>query len=329
MREKVLLTGATGFLGFNIAKVLSEQNFRLTVSVRSQKNINFLEKLNCEILEGNLEDEDFVDQLVAGKDFVIHCASYTEQFDSKFENYQKANFLTTTRLVESSKKAKIKRFVLVSTANCFTCGTMEVPGSEDSGFMEFLKNSHYALSKFQAQDLILREFRENKFPAIVVAPTFLVGEYDRKPSSGKLMLYVLKNRILFYPSKGGKSFVDVSIAAKATVSALFKGNLGQTYLLAGENQSYKSYFKEVLSNSELESKKYFIPIPYVLIRVLMKILKIYPTKSSRLWISNLQLLFSENYFTNKKAMNELGMESTDLKKSIVNSLSWFRSQNYI
>ncbi len=329
MREKVLLTGATGFLGFNIAKVLSEQDFRLTVSVRSQNNIGFLEELNCEILEGNLEDANFVDQLVVEKDFVIHCASYTEQFDSKFENYQKANVLTTKRLVEASKKAKIKRFVLVSTANCFTCGTMAVPGCENSGFMEFLKNSHYALSKFQAQDFVLKEFRENKFPALVVAPTFLIGEYDRKPSSGKLMLYVLRNRILFYPSKGGKSFVDVSTAAKATVSALFKGNLGGTYLLAGENRSYKSYFKEVLSNSELKSKKYFIPIPDVLIRVLTKILKIYPTKKSGLWVSNLQLLFSENYFTNEKAMNELGMRPTNLNESITKSLNWFRSQNYI
>lgn len=329
MKEKVLLTGATGFLGFNIAKELLEQNFRVTVSVRSKKNIDFLEELNCEILEGSLADEEFVDQLVSGKDFVIHCASYTEQFDPKFENYQKANVLTTKRLIESSKKTKIKRFVLVSTANCFTCGTIETPGSENSGFMEFLKNSHYALSKFQAQDLVLKEFRENNFPGLVVAPTFLIGEYDRKPSSGKLMLYVLKNRILFYPSRGGKSFVDVQAAAKATISSLHKGNIGEAYLLAGENKTYKSYFQKVLFHSELKPKKYFIPIPYVLIKIVTNFLKIYPTTKSRLWVSNFQLLFAENYFTNQKAIKGLDMESTDLNESIIKSFHWFRSQNYI
>ncbi|MFV0304999.1 MAG: NAD-dependent epimerase/dehydratase family protein [Moheibacter sp.] len=329
MKERVLLTGATGFLGYNIARALIERSYEVVASVRSDKNSAYLTEMGCKIKLGNLENEKFVDEIVKNTDYIIHCASFTGQFQTDFEIYRKANVVTTQKLVQAAKRYQIKRFILVSTANCFTNGTLANPGIESSEFMPFLKDSNYAYSKYLAQKLVLDEFRKSNFPVVVVAPTFLIGEFDRKPSSGKLMLYLSKNRIIVYPSKAGKNFVDVFVAAKATVNALVMGELGEVYLLAGENKTYISYFREIVSLVKMKHKKYFIPIPFVLIKVFMEMLRLIPAKRSRLLRANLKLLFSENYFSNQKAVDELDMEPTHLRQTIIKTINWFRENNYL
>ncbi|SMC80347.1 NAD-dependent epimerase/dehydratase family protein [Moheibacter sediminis] len=329
MKKKVLLTGATGFLGYNIARVLAEKGYEITVSVRSKNNILFLEELGCIVKYGSLNDEEFIDSIVQDQDYVIHCASLTEQSNPDFEVYRAANILSTELLVKASKKFEIKRFILVSTANCFTNGTIEAPGNENSGFMDFLKNSNYAYSKYLAQQLVLKETKSNDFPGIIVAPTFMIGGYDRKPSSGKLLLYVHKNRFVFYPSKGGKSFVDVNAAAEAVVSSLLIGKTGECYLLAGINKTYREYFTEINKNSNSKRKKIFVPIPFFIAKGLIGILNLFPSGKNKMLSANLKLFFTENYFTNQKAMQELGMTETDLGKSISSSIEWFRESNYL
>lgn len=328
-KESVLLTGATGFLGYNIARILTQRGFEVTASVRSENDVAFLEELGCFIKCGSLNDLDFIEQIVEKQDYVIHCASMTEQSNPDFEVYNKANVLSTELLVQASKKVKIKRFILVSTANCFTSGTLDTPGNESSGFMDFLKESNYAYSKYQAHEFVLNEARESGFPAVVVAPTFLMGPYDRKPSSGKLLLYVHKNRFVFYPSKGGKNFVDVVSAAEATISALTKGKSGESYLLAGRNMSYKEYFVEVQKASDLRKTKYFISVPGVVIQGIIRVLKLVPTKNNKMLATNLKLFFAENYFANCKAIQELDMPATNLEKSISDSIEWFKKAKYI
>lgn len=328
-KERVLLTGATGFLGYNIARILSQRGFEITVSVRSRNDVTFLEELGCFIKCGSLNDLVFIEQVVERQDYVIHCASMTEQSNPDFEAYNKANVLSTELLVQASKKFRIKRFILVSTANCFTSGTFEAPGNESSGFMDFLKDSNYAYSKFRAHEFVLNETKESGFPAVVVAPTFMIGPHDRKPSSGKLLLYVLKNRFVFYPSKGGKNFVNVVSVAEATISALTKGKLGESYLLAGINTSYKEYFTEIQKASGLRQTKYFIAVPGVFIQSVIRFLKIMPTKNNKMLVANLKLFFAENYFANDKATQGLDIPATNLEKSISDSIEWFKQAKYI
>lgn len=329
MKEKVLLTGATGFLGYNIARILAGKNYEITASVRSKNDVSFLEELGCIVKCGSLNDEEFIESIVQDMDYVIHCASLTEQSNPNFEVYRAANVLSTELLVKYSKKFEVKRFILVSTANCFTNGTHEIPGNENSGFMDFLKDSNYVHSKYLAQQLVLEETKNNDFPGIIVAPTFMIGAYDRKPSSGKLLIYAHKNRFVFYPSRGGKSFVDVNAAAEAVVNVITKGKIGECYLLAGTNKSYREYFAEIHKHSKSNSKKTFIPIPFFLVKSLVGTLNLFPTKKNKMLAANLKLFFTENYFTNQKAMQELGMPETDLQKSIYDSLEWFRESNYL
>ncbi|MEM6378687.1 MAG: NAD-dependent epimerase/dehydratase family protein, partial [Bacteroidota bacterium] len=223
----------------------------------------------------------------------------------------------------------VKRFIFVSTANCQTNGTLANPGDESGGFMPWLKGSGYAYSKFLAQQLVLDAVKEKDLPGLIVQPTFLVGPYDARPSSGALLLHGLNKRIVFHPH-GGKNFIDVTSAACAIVNALTKGEIGETYLLAGENLTYANFYKKVHVANHQNSL--LVPIPSVLLSLagffLSNLSKVFHFKTA-LTPTNARLLTLGNYFTGKKAESHLGMPSTDVDHAIQKALEWFEEQDYI
>lgn len=325
--KRVLVTGANGLLGANVVRQLSSEGYMVRAMVRKGYDPVSLKGAECEIFEGEITDIIDVLEAVSKCDYVVHSAAQTSQFPSNLEAYTKTNIDATKILIEVCKFFRIKKFVFVSTANCFTNGSLEKPGTESSGFMPWLKGSGYAYSKYLAQEEVLHEVKENSFPAVVVNPTFMIGPYDSKPSSGKLLLYAFKNKLLFYPP-GGKSFVDVNYAAKAIGNAISEGTIGECYLLAGENLTYKGFFREV---GKLSGKrKILIPIPKQLLFGIGKLtdtLQRYFSIALPLNSVNAQLLGLDNYFSNYKAQTELGLKKTEINKSIELALNWFNHNN--
>jgi dihydroflavonol-4-reductase len=327
--KRVLVTGATGLLGSNIVSYLNKLNLQVRVLIRKESNMKSLEGLKFEVVKGEISNIFDVEKVMEGCDFVIHSAAKTANDSAPVDMYYDVNVKATKNLIEVSKRNNVKRFVFISTANCFSNGSITNPGNEKSVFMPWLKKSGYAFSKYIAQQEVLKEVKENGFPAIVVSPTFMIGARDVKPSSGKLLLHGFNNKIVFYPP-GGKSFVDVEIAAETTCNALFKGKIGEIYLLAGKNMTYKDFFRLVSSVSG--NKKLLIPIPKVLLLGVGKVtdmMNMLFKTYKPLDTINAKLLTLDNYFSNKKAAAELEMKNTELTTSIAKAMGWFEKNDYL
>lgn len=325
-KQKVLVTGANGLLGSNTIETLLLNGYNVVAFVRKNADLEALSELNCEIFEGNLSNIKDLNKALGGCDYVIHAAARTAQFPSNLKAYEHINIECTKILIECCKTNNIKRFIFASTANCFTHGTIENPGNETSNFMPWLKKSGYAYSKYLAQQLVLREVEKNNFPAIIIAPTFMLGPRDTKPSSGQLVLHGLKNWIVFYPP-GGKSFVDISYAAQAITNALQNGRIGQCYLVAGENTSYKLFFQKLRNLSH--KKQLLIGIPRWLISavgILFSCTESIFSISLPFNQTTQKLLCLPNYFSNLKAKTELGLKNTDIEKTLKTSIDWFNSR---
>jgi len=327
--KKVLVTGANGLLGANIVRQLDAAGYIPKAMVRKGSNTLSLNGAEYELFEGEITNEKDVYEAVSGCDYVIHSAAQTAQTPSNVEAFRKTNIDATRLIMEACKHFKIERFVFVSTANCFTNGTIENPGDETSGFMLWLKGSGYAYSKYLAQQEVLENAKEYAFPAIVVSPTFMIGPYDAKPSSGKLLLHGYNKKFVFYPP-GSKSIVDVKFAARAICNALTKGRIGETYLLAGTNITYKDFFKVVEKQSG--KRKILIKIPKKVLLTLGYVVgfvgKVFGL-SLPLNTVNARLLSLDNYFSIKKAVSELGLEETDVADSIASAVDWFSQNGYI
>ena len=324
-QKRVLVTGANGLLGSNVVHQLAARQYHPVAMVRKGRNRSALLGLDCEILEADIADPVAIDKAVSGCEFIIHCAARTVSIPDRLEAYREINVEATDRLLKATKEHGIKRFIYVSTANCFTNGTLELPGTEEGGFMPWLKGSGYAYSKYLAQQRVLFEAQNNGLPALVVAPTFLIGPRDGKVSSGRLLLYGWNNRIIFYPP-GGKSFVDAETAAEATVQALTNGKPGESYLLSGENVTYREFFRTV--RRVQGKRKLHIPIPRWVISSMASIVELL---NRLLGVSllfnrvNQRLLCLDNYFDNSKARAELRMKETDIENSIHKAMDWFRA----
>jgi dihydroflavonol-4-reductase len=217
----------------------------------------------------------------------------------------------------------------VSTANVFGPGSKENPGSESAPFTLGHYKSGYINSKYMAQEYVLKNVNEYNLNAVVVNPTFIIGPYDSKPSSGKMILHGLKHGIQWYPS-GGKNFVNVHDVAQGIIRALEIGRNGQCYLLAGENLTYREFFSQL--NQVSGRKPIQIKVPKVLIRFAGEIADVWsnlirqPLAFNK---SNAQLLCLDNYYTDKKAAQEFGLQTTPVKSGIEEALTWFRKENYI
>jgi len=325
---KILITGGNGLLGSNIVHQLNKANYEVVLLLRKNSNRMALKGLKFKVIEGDLSKKEDIELAIRGCDFVIHSAANTAQ-NGKLQDFEKINIQATENLVNLSKQYNVKRFVFISTANCFTNGSIDKPGNEESGFMPWLEKSFYAQTKYKAQEIVLKEAKINQFPVVVLAPTFLIGERDAKISSGKLIMHALKKKWVFYPP-GGKSFIDAEYAANAIVNALNNGKIGESYLLAGENISYKKFF-QIIKN---KYKNDIIPIkiPEVILKIIGRVGSLIENVfniSLPVNNTNMRLLSLNNYFSGEKAQQELELKPTNIENALNKAINWFKINKYV
>jgi dihydroflavonol-4-reductase len=327
-KSKVLVTGANGLLGSHIVRELLKRGYIVKVLVRKGSNLRALEGLDIEFFYGQMTEKHAVFSATEGCEFLIHCAAKTSPKPSDLEAFKTANIKSTEHCIEAAKKYRLIRFVFVSTANTLGNGTKENPGNEEKPFMGWLKKSGYAYSKLIAQEMVLDETKNSNLDAVVVNPTFIIGENDVKPGSGQIFWHVLNKPAAFYPP-GGKNFVDAEAAAIGVVNAMEKGKLGECYLLAGENLTYKEFYK--MTAEIAEQKPIFVPIPQFFLMTLgylgdfsEKVLNI-PVRLSKV---NARMLCENNFYTPAKAIKELDFPLISTRQSAKKAIDWFRENYY-
>jgi nucleoside-diphosphate-sugar epimerase len=216
----------------------------------------------------------------------------------------------------------------VSTANTIGYGSIEKPGHEGLPARFPFTKSGYALSKTEAQELVLSYAHSGRINTIAVNPTFMIGPYDAKPSSGRIITMTVNRKLVPVPP-GGKNFVDVRDVAAGICNALEKGKSGNAYLMAGENLSYDEFY----SRLEKVCGRSFIRLPLApfIMEMLGTIGSLLSGVGLKISLSrtNAKILCVGNYYTGEKAAVELGMPHTPMEKSIADALDWFAQNGMV
>jgi len=326
--KKVLITGGNGFLGSNTARELFRRGYEVKLMMRSSAATDVIDDIPCEIYYGDISHPADVMKAVEGCDYVVHTASVTEQWGISAEQYQQVNYRGTVNVVEACLRHGVKKLIHISTANTIGPGDQYKPATELSSFTLTHINSGYISSKYIAQQYVLEQAERRGLPAVILNPTFMIGAYDSKPSSGKLILHGMNKKLVFYPP-GGKNFVSVQNVTAGIASALEYGKVGECYLLAGENLSYKDFF--ALLNKVSGQKPVLIRIPGWLLKIfgiMGTLLGMVSNSANKLNYSSAYMLCLHNYYSGKKSERELGMVYMSAEKAIGNALKWFRENNY-
>lgn len=325
---KVLVTGANGLLASNLVRELLDSGYEVRGMVRENSNLLSLKKVDIELVKGVITSQTDVRKAFAGCEVVIHSAANTSQWPTHYEAYKKTNVDATRLLVDEAVRRNIEKFIFVSSANAFDPGTKANPGTENSSFSTQGK-SGYMLSKYLAQKVVLDEFQRSGLPAIVVNPTFMLGKYDAKPSSGQIILMAHQKKLMIYPP-GGKNFVHVADVVRAIVNSIRMGKTGESYLLANENLTYHEFFEKLKLIHGLPQT--LVKLPHEAIQFTGRLGSLYEhlfDKPAMLNAVNARLLCTDNYYSSAKAVRELQMPQTPVSQAIEDALEWFKQYGYL
>lgn len=326
---KVLVTGADGFLGNNIVRELLDRKIEVRAFVQNKSPIKTLDNLPIDKLYGDILNEIEVEEAAIGCDYIIHAAANTSIWPQRSEVIWKVNHQGTLNVIHAALKRNVKRLVSIGTANSFGNGTLDNPGDENSPFSAGIYGLDYIDSKLEAQKAIIKSVDEEGLDAVILNPTFMLGPFDTKPSSGALLLALYNKEVPGYTA-GGKNFVYIKDVAVAACNALTRGKKGECYIMANENLSYKSFNKLVAESLKIKPPKWFIPTPFILLFGLLsqtwaKLTNTTPKVS--LAVARLSLI--TNYYTSAKAIRELDMPQTPIKQAVEEAFDWFKQNGYL
>lgn len=234
---RVLVTGAGGFLGANLVWALRKEGFAVRALLRRPpRGPRWAGLDEVEFAIGDIRNAVQVSQALDGVRGVVHAAALTRLLPRPRRDAFRINVEATRALCETALRAGVRRFVFTSSASTIAPGTADRPADEDSADnRDFIRSPYYA-SKRLAERLV-RDFHARGLETIALCPAFVLGPCDARPTTNELLLYAARRRWPIFPP-GGMNVIDVREAALAHVRALWLGQSGQRYLLAGPYRSY-------------------------------------------------------------------------------------------
>lgn len=326
---KTFITGATGLLGANLVRELIERGHHVRALVRKGSDLRSIKCLDIELYNGDLSDEQNLYKGCRGFDNVIHAAGRTPGFNCGHMDFMSTNYQGTKKMARAAVRAEVNRIIYVSSSCVFGGGSIDCAGTELSEFTGFRYNSAYINSKYLTQQWILSEVERMGIPVVIVNPTIMLGPYDSHPSSGRIILNLIRQRLQFCP-EGGKNFIDVRDAAFATCNALTKGIVGECYLLASQNLTFSELFEKINKMSGKDVPK--VPVPGFILNsfgLTMDLIRLFVKSPIDLSYSDTSQMTCESYFSGAKAVRDLDLPQRPVDEAIHDAIRWFNIHKYI
>jgi dihydroflavonol-4-reductase len=327
---KAFVTGATGFLGSHVARVLGEQGADLRLLVRSTSNLRNLEGIKAETATGDLRDSSSLEKGMSGCDTVFHVAADYRLWVRDPAEMYRSNVDGTKAILDAARKNGVRRVVYTSSVATVGFTGNGHPADEDSPVSLADMIGPYKRSKFMAEQLAM-EAGGSGMHVVVVNPTTPVGEQDVKPTpTGRIVVDFLKRRFPAYVETG-LNLVDVRECAVGHVVALEKGRPGERYILGGENLTLKQILDKLGEISGLPSPK--VKLPYVFAfatgivdeAITGRLLH----REPRATVDSVRMGKKKMFASCAKAERELGWKIVPVEGALRRAVQWFQANGYV
>ncbi|MCK9502862.1 MAG: NAD-dependent epimerase/dehydratase family protein [Porticoccaceae bacterium] len=327
---KVVVSGATGFLGNNLVRKLVDLGFDVTCIKRSGSSSKFLADCKLTWVEDDFKDPGILTELLADAAVMYHCAAKVGTANKATAAMVKANVDVTRTVLAAHEVQNHCRLVHCSTIA--TCAVSHdgrnVTEKDHWNFDKYGMNSGYTVTKRMAENLVLDGARRG-LAAVVVNPCYMFGPGDASFSSCRMILDICNGKIPAYPG-GGNNFVDVRDVAAGMILAAAKGRPGSRYILGGENLSYQQVFDKIarIANVKPVSKK--MPVFLGKVFGLLGDAKEYVTgRDSLLNSTGIAWSFANCRYSSQKAIDELGYSAGSIDEAIEAACLWFAENGYL
>ncbi len=332
------VTGATGFLGSHVARVLGEQGAELRLLVRPTSDLRNLDGLNAdrgvERVVGDLRDAASIEKALAGCDVVFHVAADYRLWVRDPGEMYRSNVEGTRSLLEAARKQGVRRVVYTSSVATmgFTSGfgskNGKLPDEQSPVGIEDMIG-HYKRSKFMAEQVAV-EAAKSGVDVVFVNPTTPIGERDIKPTpTGRIVVDFLKRKFPAYVETG-LNLVDATECARGHIQALEKGRAGERYILGGENLTLKQILDRLAAIAGLKSPT--VKLPYVFALAAGVVDEMVTGRllgrEPRATIDAVRMGRKMMFVSSAKAERELGWRTVPVDGALRRSVEWFRANGY-
>ncbi len=325
-----LLTGATGFVGSAVARVLAARGHRLRLLVRATSDRRNLAGLDAELALGDLTDAASLARAATGCRYLVHVAADYRFWVPDPDAMLRANVEGTVAVMRAALAAGVERVVHCSSVAALGYTADGSPADEATPIDEGAFVGIYKRSKFLAERAVLDLVRQEKLPAVVVNPAAPVGPRDIKPTpTGKMIRDAAAGRVPAYIDTG-LNIVHVDDVAEGHALALERGRIGERYILGGENLLLKDVLALVADVAGgrppwLELPEAVVWPVALFMEGLARLTGIPPMMTR----DHLKMARHKMYFSSAKAMAELGYAPRPARLAVEDAVAWFRANGML
>ncbi|HXZ27353.1 MAG TPA: hopanoid-associated sugar epimerase [Terriglobales bacterium] len=327
---KVFVTGATGFVGSHVARVLSQQGADLRLLVRPTSLTGNLEGLPGERVTGDLRDPESLRKGMGGCELVFHVAADYRLWARDPAEMYRSNVEGTRAVIQAAQACGVRRVVYTSSVATMGFTKNGTPCDESSPVSLANMIGHYKRSKFMAEQVAMEAARAGA-DVVMVNPTAPIGEQDIKPTpTGRIIVDFLKRKFPAYVDTG-LNLVDVVAVARGHVAAAEKARPGERYILGGENLTLKAILDKLAALTGLPAPTMKIPYAVALATGAVDTLftGVLLRREPRVTLDTVRMGRKKMYASSAKAERELGWKIVPVADALRRAVEWFRSHGYV
>ncbi|MEJ0061741.1 MAG: hopanoid-associated sugar epimerase [Alphaproteobacteria bacterium] len=323
-----LVTGATGFVGSAVARILLAEGCRLRVLTRPNSDRSNLQGLDVEYAHGDLTDAASLDAAAQGCDALFHVAADYRIWVPDPEAMHRANVEGTRNLMEAAQRSGVRR--IVYTSSVATLG-LDKNGSADEATPSSMATmvGTYKKSKYMAEAEVRKLIESRQLPCVIVNPSTPIGPRDIKPTpTGRLIVEAASGKIPAYVDTG-LNVVHVDDVAMGHWLAFRRGKAGERYILGGDNMHLSEILAVVAEKTGRKPPKIKLPVNAIWpIAVAAEAAGYVTRREPFVTMDALRMARKKMFFTSAKAERELGYRHRPAPQAIADAVAWFKQQGY-
>jgi dihydroflavonol-4-reductase len=328
--DKVLVTGASGFVGSAVARGLVEAGFSVRALVRNKSPRAHLSGLDLEFCEGDLRDRRSLERAIGGARYVFHVAADYRLWARDPSEIFAANVEGTRNLMEEAMRAGVERVVYTSSVATLGLRPDGWAADESVALREEQGIGAYKRSKIAAERLVDTMVAERGLAAVIVNPSTPIGPRDVRPTpTGRIIVEAAKGRIPAFVDTG-LNLVHVDDVASGHLAALRHGKIGERYILGGQNVLFAQMLADVAGLVGRRPPRVRLPwqalVPVAFAaEAAAKVTGREPFAT----LNGVYMAKHRMFFASAKAEQALGYRSRPYVQGIEDALQWFRDHGYL
>jgi dihydroflavonol-4-reductase len=323
--DRILVTGATGFVGSAVARLLDARSLAVRVLARPTSPRRNLEGLNCEVVLGDMTDASAMNRALGGVRFLFHVAADYRLWAPNSSEIIRNNREGTLAVMQAALDQGVERIVYTSSVATLRAANGSVSVDETASLAEGEGIGSYKKSKVLAERLVERMVAEQALPAVIVNPSTTIGQRDLRPTpTGRILIEAACGRIPVFADTG-LNLVHVDDVAAGHLTAMEKGRIGERYILGGQNASLREMLAAIAKLAGRKPPTINIPrAPIYPLAYAAEALGRITGKEPFLTVDALEMASHYMFFTSAKAELELGYTARPYAEALRDALDWFR-----